>query len=777
MVAQFPFNPLKKGNVMVIQLRPKAHPAYRSLPILGPVVDDFSDWAQRCGYELKSFRSQLGNIRYLAHFLHRRGLQSLRELKPLHFDAAWAQLRKKNRGRGCTVRQVQRFLQQVHGLVRGSSAPATRSESELSRYAEYLQRVRGFAEHTIASHMSCLRAFLKFIGYERSASAITNLAAERVESFVHAQAKICNRFSLQHVVGCLRGFLRFQYAEGKLLHPLHTAIDTPRVYRFERLPRALPWPQVQALLRSVDCSQPHGLRDYTMLFLMAGCGLRSSEVVAFTLDDIDWRAGVLRIPQCKTHQHLVLPLTDEVGNVLQRYLKKGRRPSQRRELFLRMHAPFDPLDSTSVHDIFNYRLRCSGLNLPAQGTYCLRHAFAVRLLRQGVSLKTIGDTLGHRDPESTAVYLRLAVDDLRDVGLPVPRAASTAVLPKVDGKSRLPRVRFRTGPYPSPPAGFRSGLGASLQRYIATKQALGRRFGNEARVLLDWDAFLHQRQGRSKTVGSHLFNRWAKSLERLSPSVRRHHLRIVRNFLLFQARHSPLDFIPDLTSFPHPSPPRPPRLVSSSEMARVLATTTQLKSSSNNPLRAQTVRTALLLLFCCGLRRGELLRLRLAHFDPEQNLLRIEATKFNKSRIVPLSKSVGRELHDYLELRHLSKLPAEKESFLFWSPRRRESATYAGDGLSNAWRQLCLMVDVLDKRGRPPRLHDLRHSFIIERLQHWYAEGETVSNKLIHLSFYVGHVSPASTHYYLQLTPQLRDAANRRFHQSVTPLFEEGGLR
>src|SRR4029453_3682416 len=256
----------------------------------------------------------------------RRGLRSLRELTPQHFDAAWIQLRKKNRGRGCTVRQVQRFLHQVHGLGQGSSAPATRSETELRRYSEYLQRVRGFAEHTIASHTSCLRAFLKFIGYEGSISAISNLTTERIESFVRAQAKICNRFSLQHVVGYLRGFLRFQYAEGKLSHPLHTAIDTPRVYRLERLPRALPWPQVQALLRSIDRSQPQGLRDYTMLFLMAACGLRSSEVVALTLDDIEWRAGVLRIPQRKTRQHLILPLTDEVGNVLQRYLKKGRRP-------------------------------------------------------------------------------------------------------------------------------------------------------------------------------------------------------------------------------------------------------------------------------------------------------------------------------------------------------------------------------------------------------------------------------------------------------------------
>jgi integrase len=526
----------------------------------------------------------------------------------------------------------------------------------------------------------------------------------------------------------------------------------------------------------VDRRQPYGLRDYTILFLMAAYGLRSGEVVALTLDDINWRAGILRISQRKTHQDLILPLTDEAGNVLQRYLKEGRKPSPRRELFFGMRAPFRPLAAASAHDIFNHRIRCSRLNIPAQGPHCLRHSLAVRLLRQGVSLKTIGDTLGHSDPESTAVYLRLAVDDLRQVGLPVPKAASTEDSPDSNWKSRLPRVRSGIAPYPVPPTHFRSGLGDSMQRYIATKRALGRQFANEARVLLNWDCFLYERQGSSKVVSRDSFNDWAHGLRRLSSSVRRHHSRIIRNFLLFHSRQSPVGFIPDVTSFPHLSPPRPPRLVSPAEMARVLAAATRLESPPNNPLRAETVRIALILLFCCGLRRGELLRLRLGHFNQEENLLRIEATKFNKSRMVPLPQSVVPELHDYLGTRRQYKLPLGNESFLFWTPRRTESPTYSGDGLSNAWRQLCLSVDIRDKRGRPPRLHDIRHSFIIEALRRWYAQGKPVRNKLIYLSSYVGHASPASTHYYLQLTPQLRDLANRRFHQYVMPLFEKGGL-
>ena len=94
---------------MLTQIRPKAHPAYRPLPILGPIVDEFSDWAHRCVYELKSFSAQLGNIRFPAHFFCRRGLRSLRELTSDHFDAAWIKLRKENDGRGCTVRQVNIF--------------------------------------------------------------------------------------------------------------------------------------------------------------------------------------------------------------------------------------------------------------------------------------------------------------------------------------------------------------------------------------------------------------------------------------------------------------------------------------------------------------------------------------------------------------------------------------------------------------------------------------------------------------------------------------------
>ena len=118
---------------------------------------------------------------------------------------------------------------------------------------------------------------------------------------------------MQQIVGSLRTFLRQLHAQGLLRDPLHQQVDTPRTYRLEQLPRAWPWEQVIALLRSIDCSTPVGLRDFTLLYLAANYGLRSGEVVRLTLDDIDWRANTLTVRQTKTKQTLLLPLSEEAA--------------------------------------------------------------------------------------------------------------------------------------------------------------------------------------------------------------------------------------------------------------------------------------------------------------------------------------------------------------------------------------------------------------------------------------------------------------------------------
>ena len=127
--------------------------------------------------------------------------------------------------------------------------------------------------------------------------------------------------------------------DGRVPHGLDRQIDTPRLYRLEQLPRALPWDTVKALLRSIDTTSAIGLRDFAMLLLIATYGLRASEVVAITLDDIRWRQGSLCTHQRKTSSPLELPLTNEVAAAIVKHLKRTPPPEPHRRIFLRMHAP------------------------------------------------------------------------------------------------------------------------------------------------------------------------------------------------------------------------------------------------------------------------------------------------------------------------------------------------------------------------------------------------------------------------------------------------------
>ncbi|MBU6402409.1 MAG: tyrosine-type recombinase/integrase [Verrucomicrobia bacterium] len=733
-------------------------------------------WLSHHGYTQLTIRNHIKGLTRLIRCLQRRHGPHLKGLTQSDLSSAYDWFRRREPGVAGTTRALGRFFRERQFIPEGKTPPLPASERELEDHGTYLRETRGLTAATIQGHQSRLRFFLRFLKFDERVSVIRTLRIDHIEAFLRKAAKTNNRFSLQHVVASLRGFLQRKHAHGVLKRPLHQHIDTPRTYRLEQLPRSLPWEQVVALLRSIDRSRPDGLRDFTLLYLAARYGLRSGELVRLTLEDIDWRAGILRVPQSKTRQTLQLPLTQEAGAVLARYLKNGRPKSEHRQLFLRRRAPAGSLAHTAVHDILEYRIRRSGLELPVQGTHVLRHSFAVHLLRRGVPIRQIGEALGHRDCQSTAVYLRLAVDDLRTVGLPVPSSGKPASLNPAGWKQKLPKVRTEKRRPRLTRSGFGSGLAASLRNYLAIRRALGRRFVLEENILRGWDDFLQYQFRRDREVHAEMFHAWARTMPHLTANVRRQHLRVVRNFLLFHARNHPKTYLPDLTTFPKPCAYQQPRLVSPAEMARVLATAKRLPPSPANPLRAQTIHLALACLFCCGLRRGELLRLRLRHFHASEEVLRIEETKFHKSRLVPLTPSVAQELRHYVELRRRRRLPTDPDSPLIWSRRRPAPADgYCAEALAHNWRQLCLAVGVVDGRGRPPRLHDLRHSFAVAALHRWYRQGVDVHTKLPHLATYLGHVCPVSTHHYLHLTPALREAASQRFHRYALEIFGHGG--
>lgn len=634
---------------------------WRAFPILGGQVDDFVLWLGSRGYADSTVSLYLSFMPRVECWLRSRGIKSFEQLTMHAVADAYCHFRSRHHYISSATRCLQLFLRERGSVPEGTTPPPLPGEIELDRFTEHLRRDRGLAANTVLAQTHQVRHFLAFLRFDAKNFQLSRLELERVEAFLHRKARTNSRLSMQHVVAAVRGFLRWEYTRGKLSRPLHRHIDGPRVYRLERLPKALPWSQVRALLDSIDRSTTRGLRDFSLLYLTAAYGLRSSELVRLTLDDFDWRKRILRVYQPKNKQVIPLPLTDEAAGVLIKYLRKARPVSRDRHLFLRFQAPAGSLAPAMVGDALERCRRASGLKLPPMGAHVLRHSFAVHLLRQGVAMKTIGDTLGHRDAGSTLVYLRLGIEDLREVSMPVP--ISTAIA-KPSG-SVVYRPRLRAAPFHRRlPKHFHSFLATDLQRFVQIKRTQGCAYRIEAVMLGRWDDFLHRRYPKSRQLRPEMFLNWTPELAHLTLNVQCAYLRVVRNFLQFHARDHTNTFIPDALNLPKTTPPPLPRLVLPDEMARVLEVAQRLPASTDNPLRAETFRLGLILLFCCGLRRNELLRLTLDHIDLEQSLIHIENTKFHKSRLVPLSPTVANEVAKYLRQRQQRKVSMNPKAFL-----------------------------------------------------------------------------------------------------------------
>ena len=385
----------------------------------GREINDFCRWLQQAGYSKHNIR---GHLRRLYKVLIRsRGLRAdcVRSISVLYdvFGRYCTNVQETANFRG-TERAYCRFLRTQNRLR--EAHPKDPTSSLLQRYRQYLQQVRGFSETTVGHHGQTVSEFVQKMS--QTGRTLRRLTSEQVEQYLSVKSKRITRQSMQHVVAHLRAFLRYGIARG-LVREGVDVIDTPRTYRDELPPRALPWTLVKRLLRSVDRSSKAGWRDYMILHLMAYYGLRASEIAALRIDAIDWDSKTCRVEQRKTQSDLVLPLSDRTLALLRRYLRHGRPESPLPQLFVRARRPAGGLRHYAVCDVFYTRAARSGLPLDGYSSYSLRHSFAMRLLQRGVGVKAIGDLLGHRSLEATCVYLRLDMSALRSVALPVPRVS------------------------------------------------------------------------------------------------------------------------------------------------------------------------------------------------------------------------------------------------------------------------------------------------------------------------------------------------------------------
>jgi site-specific recombinase XerD len=286
----------------------------------------------------------------------------------------------------------------------------------IAAFADFLGREKGLVPSTIRACCSRLREFLDRLGSTASDSLGTITVTQLDEALAdYIAAGGYARTTVQEIVGKLRAFFRYAERCDWCRPGLAAALKAPRVFAQGSLPVSPTWHEVQQVFALTKGDQPVDIRDHALLLLLAVYGLRAGEVVRLRLNDLDWEQERLTVLRSKSGRSQVYPLSRVVGAALIRYLREARPPAPRREVFVTRHPPFRPMDRGTLYLIVARRLRAVNPALAHYGPHAIRHACATHLLEQGLSLKEIGDHLGHRHPDTTRIYAKVDFARLRQV--------------------------------------------------------------------------------------------------------------------------------------------------------------------------------------------------------------------------------------------------------------------------------------------------------------------------------------------------------------------------
>jgi site-specific recombinase XerD len=246
---------------------------------------------------------------------------------------------------------------------------------------------------------------------------LRDVRAADVIGFVQHQAQRLSPPRAKLLTTALRSFLGHAQMCGEFDAGLVAAVPSVASWSVApQLPRAISAEHARAALQACDRHTAVGRRDLAVLLLLARLGLRSAEVAALTLDDLDWSGGLLRV-RGKGAREALLPLPVDVGQAIAAYLQDGRPAADDRRLFLRSRAPIRGFGSPAVAigSIVMHALTRAGVDAPRKGAHQFRHALAMQLLGGGASLAEIGEVLRHRSPQVTALYARVDLGALREL--------------------------------------------------------------------------------------------------------------------------------------------------------------------------------------------------------------------------------------------------------------------------------------------------------------------------------------------------------------------------
>ena len=314
-----------------------------------------------------------------------------------------------------------------------------------------------------------------------------------------------------------------------------------------------------------------------------------------------------------------------------------------------------------------------------------------------------------------------------------------------------------------------TSLRARVERYLAERRRLGFGLRSPAYALRGFARHV-------QTVGHHgpltveVMADWARcdSHGSTDPHTWARRLKKLRPFTRWLQQFEPRTEVPDDAIFGRLPERQAPHIYSEDEIVDLLAAARRLGPKPG--LRGMIFETMFGLIACTGLRISEALALRNEDVDLTRGMLTIHQTKFAKSRQVPMHHSTINALRRYRSTRDLSGESTEENAPFFVGTRGRRQGLPLGE--RQVHRVFAALREQLGWRNRgthhAPRIHDLRHSFVVNRIMRWHAQGIDIDQAMLSLSTYVGHAMVTNTYWYLSAVPELMGLAAERFESFMS---------
>jgi integrase/recombinase XerD len=297
--------------------------------------------------------------------------------------------------------------------------------------------------------------------------------------------------------------------------------------------------------------------------------------------------------------------------------------------------------------------------------------------------------------------------------------------------------------------GFQSVLAPFINQFLEQKHACGYSYYEPIRLLHRLDDFLVREELTRLELPRSLARKWLAKKPHESASTHQQRIILIRHFSRFLLQAGCPAYVPDSTLASHNRSTFIPRMLTDEELRKFFHAVDSLEPTARSPLRHLIMPEVFRLLYGCGFRANEVLKLCVRDVDLNQGIITVRQGKFRKDRLVPPALSLVNRLRKYAN--YFESRPPS--SIFFPGPSGRPFALRT---VYTLFRELLLKC-VIPHAGRSkgPRIHDFRHVFALHTLRRWYRNGEDLDAKLPLLATYLGHQNLFGTQRYLHLIAEI----------------------